>query len=108
MAHYARGIAFAALGEVQAAEEEEALFLGLLDNPAIHDRVMNVNNSMWHPGKPSTLRVAKSMLAGEIAYRRGRYAAAFHHLREVWLWPALTPRLFGPSARCTTTSRGAG
>ncbi|HKD47894.1 MAG TPA: hypothetical protein VKB67_09420 [Rhizomicrobium sp.] len=74
MIHYAKGVAHAALGEVDAAETEQALF---------RDALWRVPKSRKLHNVPCTqlLAVAEEMLDGEIAYRRGEYEAAFTHLR---------------------------
>ena len=74
MIHYAKGVAHAALGEVPAAEAEQALF---------RDAANQVPKSRYLHNVPCTqlLAVAEEMLEGEIAYRRGEHEAAFTHLR---------------------------
>jgi tetratricopeptide (TPR) repeat protein len=74
MMHYAKGVAHAALGEVGAAEAEQALF---------REAATRVPQSRNLHVVPCTqiLAVAEEMLAGEIAYRRGEHAEAFAHLR---------------------------
>ena len=74
MTHYAKGVAFAALGNVPAAEAEQALF---------RDTAKHVPDTRYiHNVKcVQLLAIAEQMLAGEIAYRRGEHDAAFAHLR---------------------------
>ncbi|HTI83711.1 MAG TPA: hypothetical protein VL614_24935 [Acetobacteraceae bacterium] len=74
MTHYAKGVAHAALGDVPAAEAEQALF---------RDTAKRVPDTRYiHNVKcVSLLAIAEQMLAGEIAYRRGEHDAAFAHLR---------------------------
>ncbi|HLY88883.1 MAG TPA: hypothetical protein VKQ27_07860 [Acetobacteraceae bacterium] len=74
MTHYAKGVAHAALGDVPAAEAEQALF---------RDAAKRVPDTRYiHNVKcVSLLAIAEQMLAGEIAYRRGEHDAAFAHLR---------------------------
>ena len=75
MMHYARGVAHAALGEVQAAEAEQALFR------AAAQRVPK--SRMLHNAPcVQLLAIAEQMLEGEIADRRGEHDAAFLHLRK--------------------------
>lgn len=74
MMHYAKGVAHAALGEVAAAEAEQALFR------AAALRVPKSRNLHVIPCI-RILAVAEEMLEGEIAYRRGEHDAAFAHLR---------------------------
>ena len=74
MIHYAKGVAHAALGDVPAAEAEQALF---------REAAKRVPKSRYLHNVPCVqlLAVAEEMLAGEIAYRRGEHDAAFAHLR---------------------------
>ncbi|MGH7155651.1 MAG: tetratricopeptide repeat protein [Acetobacteraceae bacterium] len=74
MMHYAKGVAHAALGEVAAAEAEQALFRQAAKRVPESRRIHNVPCAQL-------LAVAEEMLAGEIAYRRGEYDAAFARLR---------------------------
>jgi tetratricopeptide (TPR) repeat protein len=74
MMHYAKGVAHAALGDVPAAEAEQALFRAAAPRVLASRQIHNV---------PCTqlLAIAEKMLTGEIAYRRGQHDAAFAHLR---------------------------
>jgi hypothetical protein len=74
MMYYARGVAHAALGDVPAAEAEQALF---------REAVKRVPQSRYLHNVPCVqlLAVAEEMLAGEIAYRRGNHDVAFARLR---------------------------
>src|SRR5262249_42701638 len=74
MIHYAKGVAHAALGNVSAAEAEQALFRAAAPRVPRSRQLHNV---------PCTqlLAIAEEMLQGEIAYRRGEHDAAFAHLR---------------------------
>ena len=74
MMHYAKGVAHAALGEVAAAEAEQVLFRAAAGRVPTSRHMHNVCCV-------DALGVAEAMLAGEIAYRRGEYDAAFAHLR---------------------------
>jgi tetratricopeptide (TPR) repeat protein len=91
MAHYARGIANAALGRHAAAEAERAAFHAACERvPA--DRFFHQNYAR------DILAVGGAMLEGEVAYHRGRHEEAFQHLRravmlddalsycEPWAW----------------------
>ena len=73
--HYAKGVAHAALGNVPAAQAEQALFR------AARQRVPE--ERIMLPATPCQrfLAIAEEMLEGEIAYRRGDHDAAFSHLR---------------------------
>jgi tetratricopeptide (TPR) repeat protein len=74
MIHYARGVAHAALGDVQAAEAEQTLFREAAKRVPKSRQLHNVSCAQL-------LVVAEEMLEGEIAYRRGEHEAAFAHLR---------------------------
>jgi tetratricopeptide (TPR) repeat protein len=74
MIHYAKGVAHAALGEVAAAEAEQALFREAVKRVPGSRLIHNVRCEQL-------LAVAEAMLEGEIAYRRGEHDAAFAHLR---------------------------
>jgi len=73
--HYAKGVAHAALGDVPAAQAEQALFR------AARQRVPEARIML--PATPCQrfLAIAEEMLEGEIAYRRGDHDAAFARLR---------------------------
>ncbi len=73
--HYARGVAHAALGDVAAAEAEEAAFLAAKARVPKSRRLHN-NRVI------DLLDIAAQMLRGEILYRRGEYGAAFAALRQ--------------------------
>lgn len=72
--HYARGVAHAALGDVAAAEAEQALFRAAAARVPAARQMHNVRCS-------ELMAIAEAMLEGEIAYRRGDYDAAFASLR---------------------------
>jgi tetratricopeptide (TPR) repeat protein len=73
--HYARALAYAATDRVDQAEVEQDAFA---------EAVETVPETSFLFQNPSIqiLGVAESMIAGEIAYRRGKFEAAFQHLRE--------------------------
>lgn len=73
--HYARGIAFAALGRVDDAKNEQVLFLAAFD--AIPDDAYIGNNTA-----KTVLLVGKAMLEGEIQYRSGNHQQGFAALRD--------------------------
>jgi tetratricopeptide (TPR) repeat protein len=75
MIHYAKGVAHAALGEVKAAEAEQALFRAAA--PRVPKSRMLHNATCIE-----LLAIAEQMLDGEIAYRRGEHDVAFAHLRK--------------------------
>ncbi|MEL6206541.1 MAG: hypothetical protein AAFR47_14680 [Pseudomonadota bacterium] len=72
---YAKGVAHAALGNVAEAEEMQRAFeearAAVPESRQIH------NNTVV-----DLLAIGSEMLAGEIAYRKGEYDAAFAHLRQ--------------------------
>ena len=74
MMHYAKGVAHAALGDVSAAEIEQALFQEAAKRVPESRQIHNVKCVQL-------LAIAEEMLTGEIAYRRGEHDAAFAHLR---------------------------
>lgn len=74
MIHYARGVAHAALGNVAAAQAEQALFRTAA---ALVPKSRYIHNVACQ----KLLAIADEMLDGEIAYRRGAYDAAFARLR---------------------------
>lgn len=74
--HYARGLAFAALGEVGKADAEREAFDRLRATEAVKTRIMHNNNA------PDLFELAAHMLRGEIQYRRGEFEEAFANLRE--------------------------
>ncbi len=74
MMHYARGVAHAALGDVAAAEAEQALFRAAAKRVPESRQIHNVKCVLL-------LAIAEQMLEGEIAYRRGEHDAAFASLR---------------------------
>lgn len=91
MHHYAKGVAFAALKNFAAAEQEREQFHVAM--ASIPDNRKFFNNSAH-----ATLSVGEKMLDGELEYHKGNYDAAFAHLRtsvyrddnleytEPWAW----------------------
>ncbi len=73
---YARGLAFAALGFVEKANEEADYFEVLREDPDAEFRIL-YNNTV-----KDLLAVDSVMLRGEIAYREGQYEIAFDLLRK--------------------------
>jgi tetratricopeptide (TPR) repeat protein len=71
---YARGVALAALGRVEEAEQERARVVAAIAK--IDDRVIGINQARV------VLGIAEHMLAGEIALRRGEHDVAIRELRE--------------------------
>ncbi|KAI2603156.1 TPR domain protein [Hypoxylon fragiforme] len=75
LTHYARGVAFAATGDVASAAQSRSRFLDAVDRvPASR---MLFNNTCR-----DILAVAAAMLDGELEYRRGNHEAAYRLLRE--------------------------
>ena len=74
MIYYAKGVAYAALGEVPAAEAEQALFREAAGRVPESRYIHNVRCV-------KLLAIAEQMLEGEIAYRRGEFDVAFARLR---------------------------
>jgi len=75
MHHYARGVAYATLKNIPAAERERALFFESLE------RVPESRKFLGNLAR-NTLGVGAKMLEGELEYHRGNYDAAFAALRE--------------------------
>ncbi len=91
MWHYAKGVAYAATGDVENALIEQEKFQLALERVPAERRIFN-NYCR------DILRVGEEMLAGELAYRRENYGRAYDHLRrsvaicdqlnytEPWAW----------------------
>ena len=75
MHHYAKGVAHAALKNIEAAEDERRNFYAAVER--IPDNRKFFNNTAR-----ATLSVGEMMLNGELEYHKGNYALAFDHLRE--------------------------
>lgn len=100
MTHYARGVALAATGRIDAAADEQALFAAAVAR--VPGTRMLFNNTCL-----DILAVAGEMLAGELEYRRGHHDVAFAHLRrsielddalpydEPWGWMQPTRHAYG-------------
>lgn len=75
IAHYAKGVAYAACGNIPQAERER-------DN--YHEAVKRVPGTRldWPNKCIDILPIATAMLDGEIEYRRENYGQAFAHLRH--------------------------
>jgi len=89
--HYAKGIAYAVLGNIEQAVEQQRLFrVALAALP--EERITSQNVSA------EVLAIGDVMLDGELEYRQGNYDVAFDHLRrsvilydnlnytEPWAW----------------------
>ena len=75
MSRYARGIAYSATGQIEAAQTERVLFLEALGG--LSETLIMGNNPTIE-----VLGVGAQMLDGELCYRKKNYAGAFDHLRE--------------------------
>lgn len=75
MTHYARAVAYAASGNIAAADAEAVLF------DAAFARVPP-SRYLFNNTCVDILAIAAEMLRGEIAYRKGRFDIAFAHLRK--------------------------
>jgi tetratricopeptide (TPR) repeat protein len=75
LTYYARGMALAALGQVDEARAQRQLFVESV--PRVKPSRTLFNNKCI-----DILCVAEAMLDGEIEYRSANYPAAFAHLRE--------------------------
>ncbi len=73
--HYAKGVAHAALGNVEEAEKQRKLFHAARDRMPEERRLHNVLCL-------EQFTVAEPMLDGEIEYRKGNYETAFARLRD--------------------------
>ena len=75
MIHYAKGVAHAASGDVEAAELAKAEFeAARLSVPE--------SRNLFNNSCEDVLAIAAQMLDGELAYRRGDHERAFAHLRK--------------------------
>lgn len=74
--HYARGIAFSALGRIEEAETAQQEFI------AARELVPKSRLNSIPAKEYDVLGVAASMLAGELHYRKGNFDVAFSTLRE--------------------------
>ena len=75
MMRYAMSVAHGALGDVEAAEREAARFDEAVE--AVPDSRYVFNNKCL-----DILAIAREMMLGELAYRRGDHDTAFSHLRR--------------------------
>ncbi len=73
--HYAKGVAYAALGQVVEAEAQQELFRAARASVP-ESRVLHTVTCQ------QALEVAEDMLLGEIEYRKGNYDVAFEALRR--------------------------
>jgi len=71
----ARGIAYAAKGDITNAKEEEAAFLAAT-------KLVGEDAAVGNNTAENLLTIARHLLAGEILYREGKIEEAFSELRE--------------------------
>ena len=100
MIHYAKGVALAATGRVDEAEEQRRLFRAAVGRVP-ETRYVHNNTCL------DILAIAGEMLDGELEYRRENHDAAFVHLRrsielddnlpydEPWGWMQPTRHAYG-------------
>ncbi|KAK9645077.1 hypothetical protein V6Z96_007930 [Aspergillus fumigatus] len=100
MIHYAKGVASAALGRVDEADQERTEFHKAFDR-------VPPSRTLFNNTCRDILAIAEAMLDGEIEYRRGNIDAAFKHLRqsialddglpydEPWGWMQPTRHAYG-------------
>jgi tetratricopeptide (TPR) repeat protein len=100
MMHYGKGVALAATGRVEEADQERDNFHGALKR-VLPSRTLFNNKCL------DILAIADAMLDGEIEYRRGNFDAAFAHLLrsialddalpydEPWGWMQPTRHAYG-------------
>ena len=100
MTRYARGVAFAATGQVDAAQAERDAFAAAVTR-------VPESRTLFNNTCRDILAVAGAMLDGELEYRRGNVEQAFAHLRrsielddnlpydEPWGWMQPTRHAYG-------------
>ena len=98
--HYAKGVAFAATGKIDEAEEQRTHFHNALER-------VSPTRTLFNNTCLDILNIAGAMLDGELEYRRGNYDVAFEHLRrsislddnlpydEPWGWMQPTRHAYG-------------
>ncbi|KAI5464201.1 hypothetical protein BGZ63DRAFT_147502 [Mariannaea sp. PMI_226] len=98
--HYAKGVAFAATGQVEEAAKQRTLFQNAAER-------VQPSRTLFNNTCHDILQIAASMLDGELEYRRANYEAAFEHLRraihlednlpydEPWGWMQPTRHAYG-------------
>jgi tetratricopeptide (TPR) repeat protein len=73
--HYAKAVAFAALGNVAEADRERALFFAAVER-------VPPTRTLFNNTCQDILAVAAEMVNGEVEYRKGNVDVAFEHLRR--------------------------
>src|SRR4029079_4444562 len=84
MTHYAQGVAYATTGRIEEATAARAASLAAVAR--VRESRYLFNNTCQ-----DILAVAGAMLDGELEYRRGRFDAAFEHLRRASALDEATP-----------------
>ena len=74
MSHYARGLAYTHTGRLGRAKRELKALAEIVDDPETPEVLVGLANA------GTLLGIARSVLAGELAAKRGRYATALGHL----------------------------
>jgi len=75
MWHYARGIAFSAMGQFEEADQEKELFEAAR-------KLVPPERKIFNNPVTGILGVAEEMMKGEIEYHRGNHQAGYAHLRK--------------------------
>lgn len=100
MCHYGKGVAYAAIGRIQEAEEEREFFTDAL-------KKVPASRTLFNNTCRDILAIASAMLDGELAYRKKDYDVAFEHLQssiklddtlqydEPWGWMQPTRHAYG-------------
>ena len=79
--HYARGVAFAALGRLDEAEDERQKFRNAFQHKSLDGRFLMNNQLRNGENHSGILDVAEAVLDGEVEYHKGNYELAYEHLR---------------------------
>ncbi|OAA79202.1 Tetratricopeptide-like helical [Akanthomyces lecanii RCEF 1005] len=75
LTYYAKGVAHAALGNVDSAREQQALFEKSRAN-------VKESRTLFNNQCTEILKVGAALLSGEVEYRAGNHENAFAHLRD--------------------------
>ncbi|KAM3546002.1 hypothetical protein ARSEF1564_001095 [Beauveria bassiana] len=75
LTYYAKGVAHAAIGNVEQAREQQALFEKARAN-------VKESRTLFNNQCTEILKVGAALLSGEVEYRAKNYEVAFAHLRE--------------------------
>ena len=81
ISHYARGVAYAVLGQLKEADRERENFQSALKNKDLSNCYL-FNNVMYDPkNRRGILDIAEAVLNGEVEYHKGNKKEAFEYLR---------------------------